>query len=247
MGKREMIPMTWYKDMYPTMSVEELREKARRSLADAERSGRHLNPVTVTSRTICKSWWGRAWCQNMENYLDYTNRLPRGRSYVRNGAVIDLSIREGKAEALVQGSEWRPYKVTILVDSLSEGQMEKISRLCSRELDSMEELIAGHFPKSLESLLTEKGALFPTAREIEFYCTCPDSAHMCKHVAAAMYGIGVRLDENPFYFFILRGIDVERLVKKTLDSRVESMLAHGDVKNDRIIDDREMEDLFHLE
>lgn len=110
----------------------------------------------------------------------------------------------------------------------------------------MEELIAGHFPKSLESLLTERGTLFPTPGEIEFYCTCPDSAHMCKHVAAAMYGIGVRLDENPFYFFIFRGIDVEQLVKKTLDSRVESMLSHGDVKNDRIIDDKEVENLFHL-
>lgn len=160
--------MTWYKDMYPTMSVEELREKARRSLVDAERSGRHLAPVTVTSRTICRSWWGKAWCQNMETYLDYTNRLPRGRSYVRNGAVIDLSIGEGKAEALVQGSEWRPYKVTILVDPLSEGQMEKISRLCSRELGSMEELIAGHFPKSLESLLTEKEPCFPRPGKLSF-------------------------------------------------------------------------------
>ena len=246
MGERGIIHMAWYKDMYPSMSVEELKAKAQRSLADAERSGGHLTPVTVTSRTICRSWWGKAWCRNMETYLDYTNRLPRGRSYVRNGAVIDLSIREGKAEALVQGSEWRPYKVTILVDPLPRERMEKISRLCSRELDSMEELIAGHFPKSLESLLTERGTLFPTPGDSEFYCTCPDSAHLGQHVAAAMYGIGVRLDENPFYFFILRGIDVERLVKKTLDSRVESMLSHGDVKNDRIIDDKEVENLFHL-
>lgn len=236
----------WYKEYYGTISVGELREKAERSLKEAKEKGRRLTPVHV-GRVICKSWWGRAWCRNMETYLDHANRLPRGRSYIRNGAVIDLSIREGKAEALVQGSEWKPYKVTIFVDPLPEKQMERMAAICREELSGMEELIAGHFPKSLESLLTEKGGLFPRPGEIDFYCTCPDSARMCKHVAAAMYGIGARLDENPFYFFILRGIDVERLVKKTLDSRVESMLAHKDVKNDRIMDDKEVEGLFHLE
>lgn len=163
-----MIPMAWYKDMYPSMSVEELKAKAQRSLADAERSGGHLTPVTVTSRTICRSWWGKAWCRNMETYLDYTNRLPRGRSYVRNGAVIDLSIREGKAEALVQGSEWRPYKVTILVDPLPRERMEKISRLCSRELDSMEELIAGHFQNPWNRCLRKGGPCFPRPEKLSF-------------------------------------------------------------------------------
>lgn len=239
--------MTWYKGNYTPMKVDQLRAMARQSLATAGQAGRHLQPVSVTGRTICRTWWGRAWCRNMETYLDYANRLPRGRSYLRNGAVLDLVIKEGKAEALVQGSERNPYRVTIFVDPLPEKQMNRISAICSRELSSMEELVAGHFPQSLESLLTEEGALFPRAREIHFFCTCPDSALMCKHVAAAMYGIGVRLDDNPFYFFILRGIDVERLVKKTLDSRVESMLSHRDVKNDRIIDDKDLEGLFHLE
>ena len=229
------------------MSVDELREKARKALREAEGKGRHLSPVIVPGRTICRTWWGKAWCRNMEQYLDYENRLPRGRSYVRNGAVIDLIIGEGKVNALVQGSRSRPYEVEIRVSPLGKTKMKKVSALCSRELDSLEELVKGKFPKSLETLLTEEGALFPTARKIRFDCSCPDWALMCKHVAAVMYGIGVRLDENPFYFFILRGMDPEALLRHTVEDHVEKLLAHRDVKNDRIIADEEMEKLFHLE
>ena len=125
--------------------------------------------------------------------------------------------------------------------------MKKVSALCSRQLDSLEELVKGKFPEALETLLTEEGALFPSLKEISFDCSCPDWARMCKHVAAVMYGIGVRLDENPFYFFILRGIDPEALLKRTVEDHVEKLLAHRDVKNDRIIDDEDMEKLFHLE
>ena len=165
----------------------------------------------------------------------------------KNGAVIDLVIGEGKVSALVQGSRSRPYEVEIRVSPLGKAKMKKVSALCSRELDSLEELVKGKFPKSLETLLTEEGALFPTAREIRFDCSCPDWALMCKHVAAVMYGIGVRLDENPFYFFILRGMDPEALLRHTVEDHVEKLLAHRDVKNDRIIADAEMEKLFHLE
>ena len=239
--------MSWSDDFYSSMSVDELREKARKALHEAEGKGRHLSPVIVSGRTICRTWWGKAWCRNMEQYLDYENRLPRGRSYVRNGAVIDLVIGEGKVSALVQGSRSRPYEVEIRVSPLGKTKMKKVSALCSRELDSLEELVKGKFPKSLETLLTEEGALFPTAREIRFDCSCPDWALMCKHVAAVMYGIGVRLDENPFYFFILRGMDPEALLRHTVEDHVEKLLAHRDVKNDRIIADEEMEKLFHLE
>lgn len=239
--------MSWSDDFYSSMSVDELREKARKALREAEGKGRHLSPVIVPGRTICRTWWGKAWCRNMEQYLDYENRLPRGRSYVRNGAVIDLIIGEGKVSALVQGSRSRPYEVEIRVSPLGKTKMKKVSALCSRELDSLEELVKGKFPKSLETLLTEEGALFPTAREIRFDCSCPDWALMCKHVAAVMYGIGVRLDENPFYFFILRGMDPEALLRHTVEDHVEKLLAHRDVKNDRIIADEDMEKLFHLE
>lgn len=239
--------MSWSDDFYSSMSVDELREKARKALREAEGKGRHLSPVIVPGRTICRTWWGKAWCRNMEQYLDYENRLPRGRSYVRNGAVIDLVIGEGKVSALVQGSRSRPYEVEIRVSPLGKTKMKKVSALCSRELDSLEELVKGKFPKSLETLLTEEGALFPTDREIRFDCSCPDWALMCKHVAAVMYGIGVRLDENPFYFFILRGMDPDALLRHTVEDHVEKLLAHRDVKNDRIIADAEMEKLFHLE
>lgn len=239
--------MSWSDDFYSSMSVDELREKAREALREAEGKGRHLSPVIVPGRTICRTWWGKAWCRNMEQYLDYENRLPRGRSYVKNGAVIDLVIGEGKVSALVQGSRSRPYEVEIRVSPLGKDKMKKVSALCSRELDSLEELVKGKFPKSLETLLTEEGALFPTMKEIKFDCSCPDWARMCKHVAAVMYGIGVRLDENPFYFFILRGMDPEALLRHTVEDHVEKLLAHRDVKNDRIIADAEMEKLFHLE
>ena len=111
-------------------------------------------------------------------------------------------------------------------------------------MESLETLVKGEFPEELKTVFTSDGGLFPTPREISFSCSCPDWALMCKHVAAVMYGIGIRFDENPFFFFQLRGIDVDRFIDVALESSVEKMLTNADCVSDRIMNDMDAAELF---
>ena len=232
--------------VYSQPSAEELRRKALESLASAKKKGRVYEPVTVrTARgAICESWWGSAWCENLERYADYASRIERGRAYVRSGAVVDLKIHDGHVEAKVQGRRKTPYKVEIRIGRLSEEKCQQIMGRCNQKISSIEKLVSGEFPEELKDIFTEEGGLFPTPREISFNCTCPDWALMCKHVAAVLYAIGVRFDENPFYFFALRGIDVDRFIDVALENRVEMMLRNADVRSERIIRDADVTALF---
>ena len=170
----------WEEMNYPQPTEEELQENAKNTRKKAAAKGQTLHPIVIKSRQIANSWWGKAWCENLERYADFDTRLPRGRRYVRTGAVIDLQIKKGKIQP----------------------------------------------------------------REISFSCSCPDWAVMCKHVAASLYGVGARLDEEPLLFFSLRGVDTNKFVDVVISSRVESMLANVDKPSDRIIRDTRLEDLF---
>ena len=163
---------------------------------------------------------------------------------MKAGTVIDLKIKKGKIEARVQGTRRTPYKVEIKISPLSNEKCDEIIEKCGRRIENMESLIAGEFPEDLQELFTGKDGLFPSPKEISFNCSCPDWAIMCKHVAAAMYGIGIRLDENPFYFFELRGIDVDRFINVALESKVESMLKNAEKITDRVITDADLTELF---
>ena len=202
--------------------------------------------MKTTRGPICESWWGQAWCENLEGYADYASRLERGQRYVRSGAVVDLQIRNGSVEAKVQGRRKAPYKVTIHIGRLSEEKCQSIIGRCNQKISSIETLVSGEFPEELKDVFTEEGGLFPTPREISFSCTCPDWALMCKHVAAVMYAIGVRFDENPFYFFELRGIDVDRFINVALENRLDLMLEHADCSSDRIISGENVNALFGI-
>ena len=208
--------------------------------------GRDYEPVIPHrgSRQICESWWGQAWCANLEKYADYASRLERGRRYFRSGTVVDLKIRGGRVEARVQGSRKVPYKVDIRISPLSEEKCQEIIARCGRKIQTIDKLINGEFPDELRDLFTGENGLFPSPREISFNCTCPDWALMCKHVAAAMYGIGVRFDENPFYFFHLRGIDVDRFIDVALENKVESMLRNAEQPSERILRETDLTGLF---
>ena len=234
--------------VYSQPSAEELRRRASESLQAATKKGRHYEPVIVktTRGPICESWWGQAWCENLEGYADYASRLERGQRYVRSGAVVDLQIRNGSVEAKVQGRRKAPYKVTIHIGRLSEEKCQSIIGRCNQKISSIETLVSGEFPEELKDIFTEEGGLFPTPREISFSCTCPDWALMCKHVAAVMYAIGVRFDENPFYFFELRGIDVDRFINVALENRLDLMLEHADCSSDRIISGENVNALFGI-
>lgn len=234
--------------VYSQPSAEELRRRASESLQTATKKGRHYEPVIVktTRGPICESWWGQAWCENLEGYADYASRLERGQRYVRSGAVVDLQIRNGSVEAKVQGRRKAPYKVTIHIGRLSEEKCQSIIGRCNQKISSIETLVSGEFPEELKDVFTEEGGLFPTPREISFSCTCPDWALMCKHVSAVMYAIGVRFDENPFYFFELRGIDVDRFINVALENRLDLMLEHADCSSDRIISGENVNALFGI-
>lgn len=231
----------------PYVSVAEKRAKADRKIAQMKKKNKDLEPVLIEGRTIASSWWGKAWNTNLESYADYANRIGRGKSYVRNHAVLDLKISQGRVKSMVQGSGSRPYEVQVDIDPLDEKRWDRIVELCNHRIDSVETLLAGKFPRELEELFTERSyGLFPSPKEIHFYCSCPDYAYMCKHVAAVLYGVGARLDKDPMLFFSLRGVDIQDLVKRSLESRMESMLKNAGKKTGRVVPEEEMHDLFGI-
>ncbi|SHH26196.1 hypothetical protein [Clostridium grantii] len=230
------------------VSVAERKKKNEKAAEKLKKKQKDICPVVITGRKLASTWWGIAWNKNLESYSDYSNRIPRGRSYVRNGSVLDLKIGKEKISALVQGSGRKPYEVDITITPLSINRWNKIIDNSMGKIDSLEELVKGKFPKSLESLFTEKNnGLFPSPKEIKFDCDCPDWASMCKHVAAVLYGIGARLDENPELFFTLRGININEFIEKTTINMAEALLIKSQKTSNRIIDNEDVSALFDVE
>lgn len=229
---------------YSQPNAAELKKKSAASRKKEKAKGKILEPVIINGRAIVNKWWGKAWCDNLERYADYESRLDRGKRYVRTGAVIDLKIQKGKILARVQGTRKTPYKVEIRISPLSEEKCQSIIARCGRKLENLEALLEGDFPEEMQELFQGKDGLFPTPREISFSCSCPDWALLCKHVAAALYGVGVRLDEQPLLFFELRGIDVGRFIDVTIAGKVEAMLANEGKASSRIIGDEDARGLF---
>ena len=181
----------------PYVSVAERRAKAARELSKlAKKTGRAASPVVLDGRKIAATFWGKAWCDNLEAYSDFANRLPRGRTYVRNGSVVDLQINKGNVTALVSGSEL--YKIEIKIKPLAPTLWKSIQTECAGKIDSLMELLQGKLSSAVMQIVTrhERG-LFPTPKEIDLDCSCPDWADLCKHVAASLYGVGAKLDQNP--------------------------------------------------
>jgi uncharacterized Zn finger protein len=203
----------YYDGWKPYVSVATRRHHATRELAKLKKKGHEASPVVIDGRTIANTFWGEAWCDNLERYSDFENRLPRGRTYVRNGSVVDLQIAPGTVAALVSGSTL--YDVRVTVASVPNARWSAICRDCAGAIDSLVELLQGRFSKGVMArICREKTGLFPSPNEISFTCSCPDWASMCKHVAAVLYGIGARLDERPELLFTLRNVDQQDLIAK---------------------------------
>ena len=197
----------------PYVSVAARRAQAARELAKLRKNGRAMSPVAIEGRKIARTFWGEAWCDNLERYSDYANRLPRGRTYVRNGSVVDLQVGPGRVTALVSGSAM--YNVQVTVGPVPRARWSAICKDCSGAIDSLVELLQGRFSKGVMTRLCEqKTGLFPSPKEILFTCSCPDWASMCKHVAAVLYGIGARLYHQPELLFTLRKVDQQDLIAK---------------------------------
>ena len=195
----------------PYVSVSERKALAAKEIAKLTKKGQKVSPVVLEGRTIASSFWGKAWCTNLERYSDYESRLPRGRSYVRSGAVVDLQIEPGKIRARVRGSSL--YTVEITIKPVDADLWKAIVRECTGKIDSVIELLRGKLSKAVMEVITrEKTGLFPAPAQIGLECSCPDWATMCKHVAAALYGVGARLDREPEMLFRLRSADPTELV-----------------------------------
>ncbi len=181
----------------------------------ATKSGREPSPVKSAGRTITKTFWGTAWCDNLKAYSDYSNRLPRGATYLRNGSVVDLVITPGAVEAIVAGSD--PYEIEIQIEKLPKAEWTRLKEDCSASIDSLLDLLAGKFSKGVMARLTQKtGGLFPSPKQISMSCSCPDYSSCCKHLAAVMYGIGCRLDTQPELLFVLRVVDHTELISEAV-------------------------------
>ena len=207
-GFRPYVPVAM-KRAHAVLQADELR-----------RGGRELSPIRVEGRKIAHTFWGSAWCDNLERYSDYSNRLPRGRTYVRNGSVMDLQIAEGEITALVSGSDL--YDVTLRITPLPTKKWAALRTECAGEIRSVLDLLQGRLSSGVMSIVTrEAEGLFPTPREIALSCSCPDWADMCKHVAAVLYGVGARLDDAPEMLFQLRGVDPEEMVAAAIERGAE--------------------------
>lgn len=224
---------------YPKyVSVAEKRAKAERKLKALKKRRPTIAPVAIQGRTLARTFWGKSWNRNLEGYADYANRIERGRSYVRHGAVLDLQITPGQVKALVMGSTSSPYEVKIAIKPVPKTHWQGIKNMCQGKLDSLKQLMAGKFPKNLEELFTRKGrGLFPSPKEIRLDCSCPDWAVMCKHVAAVLYGVGARLDEDPSLLFVLRQAEVKELVAETVKESKKELLKRSKKRSSRIIED----------
>ena len=187
------------------------RARALREMNRLRKKGKDVRPVEIEGRMIARSVWGKRWCTHLESYSDYANRLPRGRAYVRNGSVCHLEVHPGRIEAIVSGSEL--YSVSVRIKTLKAAVWKSIKTRCSGQIGSMLELLQGKLSRQVMSIVTDRErGLFPKPREIDFSCSCPDWATMCKHVAAVLYGVGSRLDQRPESLFLLRGVDSEELI-----------------------------------
>jgi uncharacterized Zn finger protein len=225
----------------------EKQAKAAKKLEQLKKK-RDVKPVILQGGAIARTWWGKAWNRNLERYADYTNRIGRGKSYVRHGAVLDLLINPGEVRALVQGSRSRPYEIVITIKKMNRNVWHAITTECGGTLDSLQELLAGNFPASLGDIFMRQDAgLFPGPKEISFECSCPDWADMCKHVAASLYGVGARLDEDPSLFLTLRGVDVGGLIARSATKKAERLLETASQKSSRILENVDLSGMFGIE
>ncbi|MBI4849747.1 MAG: hypothetical protein HY808_14450 [Nitrospirae bacterium] len=238
-----------YWDNFPRyVSVAEKKAKAAKKLKQLSRKNPNLKPVILQGSAIARTWWGKAWNLNLDRYADYHNRIGRGRSYVRHGAVLDLQIDPGEARASVQGSQSSPYSVVISIRTLKKDIWQTIINQCQGMLESLQELINGSFPKTMGEIFTHKDSgMFPSSKEIKFSCSCPDWAGMCKHVAAALYGIGARLDESPELFFRMRNVEMDDLIGQAISDHRQKLLARASKKSSRIIEEADLSQTFGIE
>lgn len=224
----------------PYVPVAQRRANAKKEMEKLRKKGQCVMPVEIEGRTIARSFWGKGWCEHLESFSDYENRLPRGRTYVRNGSVCHLEIREGEILAMVSGSQL--YTVRITIAKLAPTKWTAIKNRCTGQVGSLLELLQGKLSAEVMAVVAHRTeGLFPLPGEIKLDCSCPDWATMCKHVAAVLYGVGHRLDTDPGLLFTLRGVDAQELITAPIK------LMDGDTPQSDTLADADLGDLFGIE
>ena len=221
----------------------ERRASAERETAGMRKRGVTVQPVHIEGRLIARTFWGRAWCDHLESFSDFENRLPRGRTYVRNGSVCHLEVLPGVIHARVQGNE--TYAVSVSVDPLGVREWSAIRTRCTGKISSLLDLLQGRLSAGVMEVVTDpRKGLFPQPRQIRMKCSCPDWAVMCKHVAAVLYGVGARLDEKPELLFLLRGVDHKELIETTAETAVQDAVRKA---TGRRIAESDLSEVFGIE
>jgi len=216
----------YYRGWAPYVPVAQRRQKAQKKLAQLRKKGVKIQPVEIAGRAIARTFWGQSWCDHIESLGDYANRLPRGRTYVRNGSVCHLAIQKGRVAAMVSGSHL--YNVEVRIDVLPRSRWHQLKSGCTEQIGSLLELLQGKLSDQVMQVVTHpQQGLFPRCQEIHLQCSCPDGAVMCKHVAAVLYGVGARLDAQPELLFLLRGVKHEELVATRAETALSRATRRG--------------------
>ena len=237
--------MAWYGygNWRPYVPVAKRKAKAAREMERLRKKGADIQPVRLTGRKIAGTFWGEAWCEHLESFSDYENRLPRGRTYVRNGSVCHLAIAKGKIEAKVSGSSM--YTVKIDIGTLPPAKWKSLKARCAGQVGSLLELLQGKLSDRVMTIVTDRDeGLFPSPKEIKLSCSCPDWATMCKHVAAVLYGVGARLDTKPELLFVLRGVDHQELISQ---DAAKEVVSKGSRTKGRTLDAASVGDVFGID
>ena len=227
----------------PYVPVATRRAQAAKKMQTLSKQGHSIQPVEIEGRTIASTFWGKAWCDHMESFCDYDNRLPRGRTYVRNGSVCHLDISQGQVNAMVSGSSI--YQIQILIKQLSSEKWQDLKKTCVGQIGSLLDLLSGTLSTGVMDVVCHpQRGLFPLSPDLTLSCNCPDSATLCKHIAATLYGIGSRLDADPAQLFNLRGVHFEELID--VSQAVRDVTTTTQSRRKRL-DDTVFADIFQLE
>jgi uncharacterized Zn finger protein/superfamily II DNA or RNA helicase len=158
----------------------------------------------ATRKSYGTTWWGKQWLQALEN-IDYSNRLPRGRTYANKGLVQNLHIQGNAITAQVQGSMPKPYKISLTVPVFDAKAQENLLRIVTENPLFLSKLLNRELPPELNEACHKQGIhIFPRRwDDLKGTCSCPDYAVPCKHLAAALYIVANEIDKNPFVVFDL--------------------------------------------
>jgi uncharacterized Zn finger protein len=232
--------MSWYYNY----DAKAAKSRVKNTLEKRRKKGEALMAVVPTAkRGLSGTFWGQAWNRNLESYSDYENRLPRGRTYLRQGCVLDLEIFKGQITSTVSGSEL--YDVIINISPLAVKRWKELKKLCTGKVGTLIELLSGKLSDEIMRHVTDhEHGLFPAPREIQMSCSCPDYADCCKHLAATLYAVGCKLDNEPALLFTLRGVDAQEMIGESAQNAVASFTTGGDKAD--TISDSDLADVFGI-